>query len=144
MGKLGKTGVGATQQKIVGVPGGNVYHAMKKTDASYAGFAEAYFSAIEPQAVKAWKRHLRMTMNLVVPVGVVKFVFSKYGKNFDEITISLENYQRLTVPSGIWFGMQGVSKSSSLVLNLANLEHDPSEVEHLDIREMGYQWDEIR
>ena len=55
--------------------GGDVWHTMKQTDVGYAGFGEAYFSWVASGAIKAWKRHTQMTMNLVVPVGQVRFVF---------------------------------------------------------------------
>jgi len=59
----------------INTEGGDVLHGMKWIDAGYAGFGEAYFSWVVKGAVKAWKRHTRMTMNLVVPVGSVRFVF---------------------------------------------------------------------
>ena len=63
---------------------------------------------IEMGAVKAWKQHRRMTLNLVVPVGNVRFVFlADEGKAQREETIGVSNYVRLTVPPGVWFGFQG-------------------------------------
>ena len=47
---------------------------MKETSAGYAGFGEAYFSQVDKGAIKAWKRHKKMTLNLLVPVGEIKFV----------------------------------------------------------------------
>ena len=37
--------------------------------------AEIYFSWINKKAIKGWKLHKKMSMNLVVPIGKVKFVF---------------------------------------------------------------------
>ena len=36
---------------------------------------EELFSTIKCNKIKAWKRHLKMTMNLIVPLGNVKFIF---------------------------------------------------------------------
>ena len=55
--------------------GGDVLHGIRKTDFGFIKFGEAYFSILEPNAIKAWKKHLRMTLNLIVPVGKVRFVF---------------------------------------------------------------------
>lgn len=123
-------------------PGGDVLHAMKATDAGYEGFGEAYFSWVNAGAVKAWKRHLRMTLNLVVPVGKVRFVFYLPGREqtFRVETIGQDRYDRLTVPPGIWFGFQGVADTDSLVLNLANLTHDPGEVERCKVSDVPYTW----
>ena len=62
-------GVQLTPLQQIGVEGGDVYHAMKHTDQGYGGFGECYFSFVEPQAIKAWKQHKKMTLNLSVPYG---------------------------------------------------------------------------
>jgi len=121
--------------------GGDVLHAMKQSDAGYAGFGEAYFSWVAAGAVKAWKRHTRMTMNVIVPVGRVRFVFRLDGVDaFRVEEIGLDRYARLTVPPGIWFGFQGQAEPQSLVLNIANITHDPNEVERLSLSEIEYDW----
>ncbi|MEI7612326.1 MAG: dTDP-4-dehydrorhamnose 3,5-epimerase [Betaproteobacteria bacterium] len=121
--------------------GGDVFHAMKQSDGGYAGFGEAYFSWISAGAVKAWKRHTRMTMNLAVPVGSAKFVFFLDGSNeFRMEEIGSDRYARITVPPGIWFGFQGLAAPQSLVLNIASIPHDPNEVERRDLSEINYAW----
>lgn len=121
--------------------GGDVLHAMKNTDHGFKGFGEAYFSWVMQSSVKAWKRHLRMTMNLVVPVGSVRFVFMhNEDHSVREVTIGTDCYARLTVPPGIWFGFQGLAAPQSLVLNLANIIHDPDEVERLPASFLDYMW----
>ena len=111
--------------KRVKVNGGDVWYAIKKTDVNYLGFGEAYFSWVEYGTVKAWKKHKLMTMNLIVPVGRVKFVFFHEKKNkFQEEIIGEDNYIRLTVNPGLWYGFIGLSSSKSLVLNISNILHD--------------------
>jgi dTDP-4-dehydrorhamnose 3,5-epimerase len=125
-------------KKIITV-GGDVMHAMKVDDMGYCGFGESYFSWISAGSIKAWKRHTLMTMNIVVPVGQVRFVFSVYNAIRVE-EIGINNYSRITVPPGVWFGFQGLGQTSSLILNVANLPHDPKEVERLSINELDYNW----
>ncbi|MDO8358268.1 MAG: dTDP-4-dehydrorhamnose 3,5-epimerase [Nitrospirota bacterium] len=121
--------------------GGDVLHAMKQSDAGYAGFGEAYFSWVAGGAVKAWKRHARMTMNLIVPLGKVRFVFHLDGGNeFRVEEIGVDGYARITVPPGIWFGFQGLAAPKSLVLNIASIPHDPNEVERRAVTEIPYGW----
>ena len=125
----------------IATEGGDVLHAMKQSDPSYTGFGEAYFSWVTLGAVKAWKRHLRMTMNAIVPVGQVRFVFrldGAYELRVEEI--GEDRYARLTVPPGIWFGFQGLAEPNSLVLNIANIPHDPNEVQRLALSEIKYAW----
>ena len=61
--------------KRINTSGGDVLHALKSSDEDFNNFGEIYFSWVEKNAVKAWKKHTRMSMNLVVPVGLVRFVF---------------------------------------------------------------------
>lgn len=130
-----------TPLKQIPVAGGNVMHAVKPGDTGFAGFGEAYFSRIELGAVKAWKRHLRMTLNLVVPVGRVGFVFiDDKGTVRDEVA-GPDRYVRLTVPPGIWFGFRGLAAPYSLLLNVADIPHDPAEVERKAENEFMFQWE---
>lgn len=62
-------GVIVTQLKQIAHPKGDVYHAMKCVDSGFIAFGEAYFSTIYGGLIKAWKRHSRMTLNLVCVVG---------------------------------------------------------------------------
>lgn len=132
-----------TPLRRISTVGGDVMHAMRSDDVGYGGFGEAYFSWIVPGAVKAWKRHRRMTLNLVVPVGQVRFVFFAPGKSTEAFRgeeIGAQRYMRLTVPPGIWFGFQGRADCPSLVLNIADIAHDPDEAERRAIEEISFDW----
>jgi len=134
-----------TPLSIIKTPNGSVLHAMKNNDSGFNGYGEAYFSEIEPQAIKAWKQHKEMTLNLIVPVGAIRFVLlddriSKEG-NLQQIVLSKNNYQRLTVPPMVWVGFQGVSNGTSMLLNIANITHSPDEVNVKDINEINFKWE---
>ena len=129
-----------TPLRRIPVKGGDVLHAMKKSDLGFAGFGESYFTQVEHGIVKAWKRHLQMTLNLIVPIGKVRFVFMDNEESFREEILGDGNYARLTVPPGLWFGFQGVSENTALVLNIANIEHSPDEVEHNELNNINYNW----
>ena len=123
---------------------GDVMHAIKNTDNGFNNFGEAYFTWISSNSIKAWKKHLKMTMNLVVPIGEVRFVFkhenSEGSDDFIIKDIGQKKYERITVPPGIWFGFKGISEKNSLVLNIASIPHDPDEVERKEISEINYNW----
>ena len=121
--------------------GGDVLHALKQNDAGYTGYGEAYFSWADAGAIKAWKRHMRMTMNVIVPIGKVRFVFClDAADDFRVEEIGVDRYVRITVPPGIWFGFQGLAEQQSLVLNIANISHDPEEIQRLTLSEIKYEW----
>lgn len=141
MGTVSLDSIVVTPLKRISTEGGDVLHAMKQEETGFAGFGEAYFSWISSGTVKAWKRHTKMTMNIVVPVGTVKFVFYSEGDaQVRSEEIGIENYARLTVPPNIWFGFQGRTEDPSLLLNLASIPHDPKEVERLALDRINYEW----
>ena len=116
--------------KKINLEDGDVLHALKSSEDEFHGFKEAYFSTIKKNKIKAWKRHLLMTMNLIIPVGKVQFNFYDDNKNLLKNTIVGEdNYCRITVPPMIWFGFKGLSSHTSYILNITDEPHNPSEVE---------------
>lgn len=145
------TGVVLTPLEIIGGDLGDVLHAMKQDDPGCGRFGEAYFSTVRFNAVKAWKRHSRMTSNLVVPAGEVRFVIvddrpgNGAGQSVMEVVLSRENYRRLTVPPGLWMGFQGVDRGLNLLLNIADIPHDPAECEQLehDSDRIDYRWSQL-
>ncbi len=119
------------------IPGekGDVMHALRCTDEGFSAFGEAYFSSVKNGETKGWKRHRRMTLNLVVPVGSIRFRLHderpgspSFGQ-FDEVELSPQHYHRLTVPPGIWLAFEGLGDGLNLLLNIADMPHDPEEVE---------------
>jgi len=139
-------GVLVTPLRIIDTPGGDVMHAMKQSDPGYIGFGEAYFSQVAYGAIKAWKRHREMTLNLVVPVGEVRFVLYDDQEDrqiFQELVLSTSNFSRLTVPPMVWVGFQGLSSEGSVVLNIANLEHDSLEADKQEISQIDYNWEVV-
>jgi len=139
-------GVIFTPLSIIDTDGGDVLHAMRSSDLGYGGFGEAYFSTIDSGAIKGWKSHQEMILNLVARIGAVRFVIfddrvnSPTKGEFDEVILSRENYGRLTIPPLLWVGFQGVDSSSSILLNVASIEHSPEEVNRRELNEIEFDW----
>lgn len=141
MGAVSVNDIMVTPLNRITVSGGDVLHGIKRCDPGFVGFGEAYFSTVDAGAIKAWKRHLRMTLNLIVPVGAVQFCFfDSYGQIFT-CHASNESYVRLTVPPCIWFGFKGLSKPYSLLLNISDIPHDPDEVDRKDLNKFNFDWE---
>jgi len=132
-----------TPLKKITVSGGDVFHGLKNTDSGFDGFGELYFSWIHFNQIKAWKRHTTMTMNLIVPDGKVQFAFfeSEDAPQIKYHTIGVDSYSRLTIPPGIWFGFRGLAEQQSLIVNLANILHDPGEVDRLPENAIYFDWE---
>ena len=128
---------------------GDIYHALKKTDDTFAGFGEAYFSHISEGEVKGWKNHREMTLNIVVPMGEVAFVIyddrneSDTKGTFKHFVLSPNNYQRLSVSPGLGMGFKGLGAGVNMLLNIASIVHDPQEANVKDINDIPYNWDAL-
>ena len=144
--KLLLDGMCLSEERVIITSGGDIMHHIKASSEGFCGFGEVYFSRVDFLAVKAWKRHLKMTLNLVVPVGQVRFEFfdlrpeSRTCGRRLSIFLGENSYQRLTVPPGIWFGFQGSKQGLNMLANLADIEHDPTEVERLAIDYFDVDW----
>ena len=140
-------GVIFTPLSIIGTDGGDVLHAMRSSDPGYSDFGEAYFSTIDSGAIKGWKLHQEMILNLIVPIGQVRFAI--FDERMDspskgklcEIILSRENYGRLTIPPLLWVGFQGLDNGSSLLLNIASIEHSPEEARRKKLSEIEFDWE---
>ena len=140
-------GVKKSPLKIISMNDGDVMHGMKNNDLGFSDFGEAYFSTISYNAIKGWKRHKEMVLNLIVPIGSVRFILyddrKKQNKanQFQEVLLSSNNdYARLTIPPMIWMGFQGLTEQTSIVLNIANIEHSPKEIERKHLDEIKFNW----
>ena len=128
---------------------GSVLHMLRNDSPEFEKFGECYFSEIFPKKIKAWKRHTLQTQNLAVPIGLIKIVFFDSRENsitkgiLEEHVIGRpENYYRLKIPPGIWYGFTCLSKQMALIVNCANLPHHPGESEVLEINDKSipYTW----
>ena len=131
-------GIILTPLKKIYHPKGDLFHAMKASDAGYEGFGEAYFSNVSHNEIKGWKQHTEMTLNLIVVLGEIRFVIYD-ERAFFNVTLSINNYQRLSVAPGLWVAFKGLS-ASNMLLNLASIEHMPSESNNMALDGFDYDW----
>jgi dTDP-4-dehydrorhamnose 3,5-epimerase len=115
---------------------GDVLSMVRADWPHFEGFGEIYFSEVLPGAVKAWKRHRLMTQNITTPVGRVRLVIfddrpgSATCGVFEEIVIGRpDHYSLIRIPPGIWYGFQGLAETTSLLANMTDIPHDPTEAE---------------
>lgn len=140
-------GVSLYDEKQITVPKGNVFHAIKSCSEGFCGFGEVYFSQIEQGAIKGWKRHNRYTLNIVVPIGKIRFVIyddrdnSQTFGQFEEIILSPNgNYKRLTVAPGLWMAFQGLDEGISMLMDIIPELHDTSEIDKKELDEIDFKF----
>jgi dTDP-4-dehydrorhamnose 3,5-epimerase len=141
-------GVGVHRLKRIIDDRGGVMHMLRADSPLFTAFGEIYFSIVNPGAVKAWKRHLKMTQNIAVPVGMVRFALydnrpgsASFGR-VEVIETGQDDYFLVRIPPLVWYGFKGISASPALIANCADMPHDPLEIERLphDTPEIRYEW----
>jgi len=130
-----------TELKIIEQPQGCIKHGIKASDPSFSRFGEAYFSTVNKGCIKGWKLHREMTLNLVVPSGEIRFIvhdgIRDEGKPFIkpliDVVLGDNNYHRLTIPPNFWLAFEGIGVNINMLMNVANIEHDPNEALNKDL-----------
>ena len=115
-------------------------HALRNYEESFNGFGEAYFSSVKKDMAKGWKMHKEMTLNLIVPVGNIRFIILNKNTNnksivspLIDVTLGENNYSRLTVPPEYWVAFKGVETETNILLNIADIPPDPNESDNKDL-----------
>lgn len=149
MDKIDIEGLILTPLNRIHNPNGDILHGIKRSEAEFSSFGEAYFSMIKNGSIKGWNKHKVMTLNLIVAIGEVSFVVyddreaSNTNGSFYKIELSQLNYKRLTVPPGLWLAFKGKGNQSNLILNIASIEHDSEEIERKPLEQINYNWQSV-
>ena len=139
MGKINLDKIRIKKYNIVKNKNGIILKILNNKQSNLKFYKDAYFSFVKYNKIKGWKKHKRMTMTLVVPVGKVKFVFYDDDK-FKSIIIGDNRFYKIIVPPNIWFAFKGISKDKNVVFNLANVKNNDKEVVRKRNNEIKYNW----
>ena len=131
-------------KKRIHLDDGDIFHFIDIKDNNFCGFGEVYFSSIKYNSIKGWKKHNKMTMNLICLFGKVQFIFAlKDATNnwiYSEFILDPSNNGVLNVPPGYFFCFKGLGKDVNLISNFSNLLHDEAEITRLPIESIPYTW----
>ena len=107
---------------------GDVFHVLKNNDSSFMGFGEAYITTVRGGAVKGWKMHFTMHMNIAVIHGSVRFYVKENSQSKSQIfLLNAANYGCLSIKPRTWVAFEGLSSERNIILNIASEPHDPNE-----------------
>lgn len=124
--------------KVTEIKNGNIFHIFKNSK-SIKKINEIYCSQIKFGKIKAWKKHHKTNLKLVVPYGKVKFVILN-KKKFYSIVIGEKNFGLITIPSGCWYGFKGVNQSKSLIVSFIDHKFSEKEIERKKLKSIKYTW----
>ena len=118
------------ERKTIQVENGNVKHGLRSSDNSFKGFGELYFTEVKKNKVKGWKRHTKMTLNLLPVIGdIVLYIKRDLLDTPEEVFFGSDDYKLVCIESNVWFAFKGIA-DVNVMANLASIEHDPSEYEN--------------
>ena len=138
-----------TPLKILSDDRGKVMHMLRNDSKVFEKFGEIYFSTIYCGSIKGWHLHKESALNYVCVKGKVKLVLfddrkdSPSKNQYQELTLSPENYFLVTTPTNIWNGFKGLDKSESIIANCLTLPHNEKEMMRIDHndKKINYNWD---
>ena len=93
--------------------------------------------------------HRNQTQNFSVPVGRIKLVIYDNRKNsisngnLQYVNLGRpDSYFRIMIPPGLWYGFTCISDMPALLVNCADIPHDPqeSEIRMLDDISIPHRW----
>ena len=127
---------------------GTVMHMLRADSHLFTKFGEIYFSVVNTNTVKAWKKHLKMTQRFAVPVGKIRLVIYDDRKGstscgrIEAMEIGEDNYCLVKIPPQLIYGFKGISLVPALIANCTDMPHNPNEVEYIDINDnrVPYSW----
>jgi dTDP-4-dehydrorhamnose 3,5-epimerase len=129
---------------------GSVLHVLRSDAPDFTKFGECYISEIVPGAIKAWKRHSIQTQNITVPIGKIRMVLydnrenSRTNGKLEIYEIGRpDNYLRIRISPGIWYGFTCISQEKAMLVNCADFPHSPeeSQVMSVDASLIPYNWE---
>lgn len=140
-------GVEITPLKIISDDRGSVMHMMRNDSKVFDKFGEIYFSTIFKDKIKAWHLHKEATLNYACVYGEVKLVLFDERKGsgtfgeYQELLLSLKDYNLITIPPNIWNGFKGRNDQFSIIANCLNLPHNEKEMVRLDVKDNRFKYD---
>lgn len=144
---LGMRGVRLVSRRIKKDDRGTVMHGLR-ADEAFGPVREVYFSTVAPNVVKAWHLHYRMTLRYLcvygrVMVGLVDGRERKTPPLTAKVFLSPseDEYQLLIIPPGVWNGYRSMTDSMAIVCNIADDEHDPTEIIRVHPKDAEWTFD---
>ena len=135
---------------------GQVRRYMRSDDEWFSGFAEVYFSMVNPGVVKAWHLHKEMTLCYGCIHGDI--MLGLHDGREDSPTYQNTNVIRLSggnpldwmivkIPPGVWNGFRNIPKRRhhhSIIVNCTDVAHRPDEIVRAGLDEIcpDFPWGE--
>ena len=143
-------GIQIIKKKVISDDRGKILHMLRSDEKNFTKFGEIYFSYAYPKKIKAWHLHKKMTLNYVAAFGKIKIVLyddraeSKTKEEIQEIFLSNENHELISIPPMIWNGFASADDNVAVLANCSDIPHDKSEIVRLNFDDPKFPYDWIK
>ena len=126
--------------KIIKNSKGNITKILNKNDNFFSSLGEVYLSKTNKGSIKAWKKHKKINVNLVVISGAIKFViYNESNKKFSEFILKEQVKKRIFIPAGLWFGFKGLS-NTNIILSITSKIFNKHEILRKKVKDIKFKW----
>ena len=141
-------GVNIFSKKVITDERGKILHMLRNDDENFNKFGEIYFSYVNPNKIKAWHIHKKMTLNYCSAYGKIKLVLfddrvkSKTRGLVQEIFLSNDNHLLVSIPPMVWNGFCSADNNIAVLANCSDVPHDKEEISRIpfDDPKIPYEW----
>ena len=141
-------GVKIFNKKVITDERGKILHMLRSDDENFNKFGEIYFSYVNPNKIKAWHIHKKMTLNYCSAYGNIKLVLfderekSKTKGLVQEIFLSNDNHILVSIPPMVWNGFCSADENLAVLANCSDIPHDKEEILRIsfDDPKIPYKW----
>ena len=140
-------GIQIIKKKVILDDRGKILHMLRSDEDNFTKFGEIYFSYAYPKKIKAWHLHKKMTLNYAAAFGKIKIVLyddreeSKTRGEIQEIFLSNENHELISIPPMIWNGFASANDNVAVLANCSDIPHDTSEIVRLNFDDPKFPYD---
>ena len=90
-------GVKIIEKNLINDDRGKILHMMRVDDNNFDKFGEIYFSYVNPNQIKAWHIHKKMTLNYVAAFGKIKLVLYDDRAGALQMDLSKKYFCQMTI-----------------------------------------------
>jgi len=144
-------GVTIKNLKVLPDERGRLMEILRRDDAFFSGFGQAYLTTAYPGVVKGWHYHKKQTDNMVVVKGMMKIVLydsrnsSTTKGEINEFFAGERNPILIQIPSLVYHGFKCISPEEALVINIPDKLYNYKNPDEFRVnphsRKIPYVWE---
>jgi dTDP-4-dehydrorhamnose 3,5-epimerase len=144
-------GVKVKNLKVLPDERGRLMEILRRDDALFSRFGQAYLTTAYPGVVKGWHYHKKQTDNMAVVKGMMKIVLYDNRKSSatkgetNEFFAGEQNPILIQIPPLVYHGFKCISPEEALVINIPDQPYNRKDPDEFRIdphsQKIPYSWE---